>query len=178
MSSEAQDPSALATLLSGSPTYKRWVKSLFNHLIMHSSEWEEYARLGDVPSILAEPGISPEFVSAAKKILNTALLTLIKKSSTGDARELIDDFCGSSSGETNAKELLDFLYQKYSVNDVQTVYDCISRIHSMANATAEEKVTWVRSFTDVIFNFPNIRSLISTVTDPSQRSICMAELNA
>ena len=178
MNPEAQDSSALATLLSGSTTYKRWVKSLFNHLIMHSSEWEEYARLGDVPTILAEPGISPESVSAAKKILNTALLTLIKKSSTGDARELIDNYCDSSSGETNAKELLDFLYQKYSVNDVQTVYDCISRIHSMTNASVEEKVDWVRSVTDLIFNFPNIQSLISAVTDPTQRSVCMAELDA
>ena len=178
MNPEAQDSSALATVLSGSTTYKRWVKSLFNHLIMHSSEWEEYARLGDVPTILAEPGISPESVSAAKKILNTALLTLIKKSSTGDARELIDNYCDSSSGETNAKELLDFLYQKYSVNDVQTVYDCISRMYSMVNATVEEKVAWVRSFTDVIFNFPNTMSLISNVSDPSQRSICMAEFNA
>ena len=134
--------------------------------------------LGDVPTILAEPGISPESVSAAKKILNTALLTLIKKSSTGDARELIDNYCDSSSGETNAKELLDFLYQKYSVNDVQTVYDCISRIHSMTNASVEEKVDWVRSVTDLIFNFPNIQSLISAVTDPTQRSVCMAELDA
>ena len=178
MSPEAQDSSALAAVLSGSTTYKRWVKSLFNHLIMHSSEWEEYARLGDVPSILAEPGISPGYVQAAKKILNTALLTLIKKSSTGDARGLIDNYCNNSSGETNAKERLDFLYQKYSMTDVQTVYECVSRMYSMANASVEEKVDWVRSVTDLIFNFPSIQSLISAVTDPTQRSICMAELDA
>ena len=65
-------------------------------------------------------------MSAAKKILNTALLMSIKKSSTGDARELIDDYCDGSSGETNAKELLDFLYQKYSVDDIQTAYGFIS----------------------------------------------------
>ena len=134
--------------------------------------WETYQLL------LLNLVISPESVSAIRKILNTALLTLIKKSSTGDARELIDDYCDSSSGETNAKELLDFLSQEYSVTDVQTAYECVSRMHSMVNATIEEKVAWAGSFTDVAFNFPNISSLISAVTNPSQRSACMSEFNA
>ena len=64
------------------------------------------------------------------------------------------------------------------MTDVQTAYECVSRMHSMVNATIEEKVARVRSFTDVIFNFPNFRSLISAVSNPSQRSICMAEFNA
>ena len=56
MSPGAQDSSALVTFPSGSTAYKRWVKSLFNHLIMHSSEWGEYARLGEVPTVVAELG--------------------------------------------------------------------------------------------------------------------------
>ena len=53
------------------------------------------------------------------------------------------------------------------MTDVKTVNDCISRIHSMANATIEEKVTWVRSFTDVTLNFSNVVSLFSAVTNDS-----------
>ena len=77
-----------------------------------------------------------------------------------------------------SRNLQDYLYQKYSVTDFQTAYECASRVHSLVNATIEEKVAWARSFADVAFNFPNIKSLISAVSDPSQRSICMAEFNA
>ena len=77
-----------------------------------------------------------------------------------------------------SRNLQDHLYQKYSVTDFQTAYECASRVHSLVNATIEEKVAWARSFADVAFNFPNIKSLISAVSDPSQRSICMAEFNA
>ena len=81
MSPGAQDSSALVTFPSGSTAYKRWVKSLFNHLIMHSSEWEEYARWEKYQLLLLNLVISPEAVSAAKKILNTALDFVGTKSS-------------------------------------------------------------------------------------------------
>ena len=55
MSPDALDSEALTTKLSGHASYKAWHKSLLNHLISYSSEWEEYARTGDID---VEQGVS------------------------------------------------------------------------------------------------------------------------
>ena len=59
MSPDAFDSEALTTKLSGHASYKAWHKSLLNHLISYSSEWEEYARTGDIDSAVQEFNLSP-----------------------------------------------------------------------------------------------------------------------
>ena len=63
---------------------------------------------------------------------------LVKKSSTGEFRFFVDNFCNSSGNGSNAKELLDMLYQKDTVNDVQNVYNYFSDVYSVENVSIGE----------------------------------------
>ena len=67
-----------------------------------------------------------------------ALPTVIKKLSKVETRKGVDNFCNSSSNGTNTKELLDMLYQKDTVNDVQTIYNCLSDVYSVENVIVGE----------------------------------------
>ena len=124
MSPDALDSEALTTKLSklsGHASYKAWHKSLLNHLISYSSEWEEYARTGDIDSAVQEFSLSPSTHSAAKNVLNHALLMLIKKTTTDAAHEFVIKFCKNAPGPVNAKQLLDALSAKYSVGEIAVV---------------------------------------------------------
>ena len=110
---EVSNSEALTTKLSGHASYKAWHKSLINHLISYSSEWEEYARTGDIDSVVLEFNLSPSTHSAAKNVLNHALLMLIKKTTTDAAHEFVIKFCKNAPGLVNAKQLLDALSAKY-----------------------------------------------------------------
>ena len=58
--------------------------------------------------------------------------------STGEARKCVDNIYNNSSNRTNTKELLEMLHQKNTVNDVQTIHNCLSDIHSLEDVTIEE----------------------------------------
>ena len=89
-------------------------------MISYSTEWEEYARTGDIESVVQEYNLSPSVYSTAKNVLNHALLVLIKKTTTDDAHEFVIKFCKDAPGFANTKQLLDALSAKYSVGTVQS----------------------------------------------------------
>ncbi len=149
MSPDALDSEALTTKLSGHASYKAWHKSLLNHLISYSSEWEEYARTGDIDSVVLEFNLSPSTHSAAKNVLNHALLMLIKKTTTDATHEFVIKFCKNAPGLVNAKQLLDALSAKYSVGTVQSDATCYSRIPTIIKASSiKEKLQWVTDLAD------------------------------
>ena len=101
MSPEVSNSKTLTTKLSGHASYKAWHKSLLNHLISYSSEWEEYARTGDIDSVVLEFNLSPSTHSVAKNVLNHALLMLIKKTTTDAAHEFVIKFCKNAPALLN-----------------------------------------------------------------------------
>ena len=109
MSPDALDSEALTTKLRAHTSYKVWYKSLFTHLISCSSEWEEYARIGDIDSVVQEYNLSPSVYSSAKNVLNRAPLMLIKKTTTDATHKFVIKFCKEAPAFVNAKQLLDAL---------------------------------------------------------------------
>ena len=162
MSPDALDPEALTTKLSGHASYKAWYKSLFSHLISYSSEWEEYARTGDIDSVVQEYNLSPSMHSAAKNVLNHALLMLIKKTTTDAAHEFVVKFCKNAPASVNAKQLLDALSAKYSVGTFESDAELYSKIPTMIKASsAKEKLQWVNDLADLVFALPKFSAVIS-----------------
>ena len=66
MSPDELNSEALTTKQRGHAQYKVWYKSLASHLISYYSEWEEYARTGDIESVVQEHNLSPSVCSSAK----------------------------------------------------------------------------------------------------------------
>ena len=164
MSPDALDSEALTTKLSGHASYKAWHKSLLNHLISYSSEWEEYVRTSDIDSVAQEFNLSPSMHSAAKNVLNHALLMLVKKTTTDAAHEFVIKFCKNAPALVNAKQLLDALPAKYSVGTVQSDATCYSRIPTIIKASSpKEKLQWVTNLADLVFSLPKYSAVISEV---------------
>ena len=162
MSPGALNPEALTTKLSGHASYKVWYKSLFSHLISCSSEWEEYARTGDIDSVVQEYNLSPSVYSTAKNVLNHALLVLIKKTTTDAAHEFVIKFCREAPGFANAKQLLDALSAKYSVGTVQADATYYSRIPTLIKtSSAKEKLQWASDLADLVFTLPKYSAVIN-----------------
>ena len=162
MSPDAPDSEALTTKLSGHASYKAWHKSLLNHLISYSSEWEEYVRTGDIESVVLEFNLSPSTHSAAKNVLNHALLMLIKKTTTNAAHGFVIKFCKNAPGLVNVKQLVDALSAKYSVGTVQCDATCYTRIPTIINASSiKEKLQWVTVLADLVFALPGISAIVS-----------------
>ena len=103
---------------------------------------------------------------ATKKTPNAALQTLFKKLSTSETHKCVDTFFNKSSNGTNTKELLDMLYQKNTVNGVQTIYNCPSDIHSVENVTIEEDCSGRNLLDELVFDLPNTMTLVSAVASP------------
>ena len=66
MGPDALDSEALTIKQHNHAQYKDWYKSLISHLIFYSFEWEEYARTGDIESVVQEHNLSPSVCSSAK----------------------------------------------------------------------------------------------------------------
>ena len=162
VSPDVLDSEALTTKLCGHAQYKDWYKSLISHLISHSSEWEEYARTGDIESVVQEHNLSPSVYSTAKNVLNHALLVLIKKTTTDAAHEFVIKFCREAPGFANTKQLLDALSAKYSVGTVQSDAAYYFKIPTLIKASsAKEKLQWVNDLADLVFTLPKYSAVIS-----------------
>ena len=165
MSPDALDSEALTTKLSGHASYKAWYKSLINHLISYSSEWEEYARTGDIDSVVQEFNLSPSMHAVAKNVLNHALLVLIKKTTIDAAHEFVIRFCKNAPTFVNAKQLLDALSDKYSVGTVQSDAAYYCRIPTLIRASsAKERLQWANDLADLVFSLPKYSAVISGET--------------
>ena len=162
MSPDALNSEALTTKLRGHAQYKDWYKSLISHLISYSSEWEEYARTGDIESVVQEHNLSPSVYSSAKNVLNHALLMLIKKTTTDAAHEFVIKFCKEAPAFVNAKQLLDALSAKYSVGTVQSDAAYYFKIPTLIKtSSAKEKLQWVNDLTDLVFTLPKYSAVIN-----------------
>ena len=162
MSPDALDSEALTTKLRGHAQYKVWYKSLASHLISYSSEWEEYARTGDIESVVQEHNLSPSVYSTAKNVLNHALLVLIKKTTTDAAHEFVIKFFKEAPAFVNAKQLLDALSAKYSVGTVQSDAAYYFKIPTLIKASsAREKLQWASDLADLVFTLPKYSAVIN-----------------
>ena len=162
MSPDTLDSEALTTKLRGHAQYKVWYKSLASHLISYSSEWEEYARTGDIESVVQEHSLSPSVYSSAKNVLNHALLMLIKKTTTDAAHEFVIKFCKEAPAFVNAKQLLDALSAKYSVGTVQSDAAYYFKIPTLIKASSvKEKLQWASDLADLVFTLPKYSAVIS-----------------
>ena len=162
VSPDALDSEALTTKLRGYAQYKDWYKSLISHLISYSSEWEEYARTGDIESVVQEHNLSPSVYSSAKNVLNHALLMLIKKITTDAAHKFVIKFCREAPAFVNAKQLLDALSAKYSVGTVQSDAAYYFKIPTLIKtSSAKEKLQWVNDLADLVFTLPKYSAVIN-----------------
>ena len=106
--------------------------------------------------------MSPSTHSAAKNVLNHALLMLVKKTTIDAAHEFVIKFCKNAPGLVNAKQLLDALSAKYSVGTVQSNATCYSRIPTIIKASSiKEKLQWVTDLADLVFALPKYSAVIS-----------------
>ena len=70
------------------------------------------------------------------------------------------------------------LYQKSTVNDVQTVYNT-SLTSTTWKMLPREKITQVGTPPNgLVFDLPNTMTLVSAVAGPSQMTACTAEFDA
>ena len=66
------------------------------------------------------------------------------------------------------------LYQKNTVNVVQTVHNCLSDIHYVENVTIREDCLGKNPSDELVFDLPNTMTLVSVVAGPSQMTPCTA----
>ena len=107
-----------------------------------------------------------------------ALPTVIKKLSKVETRKGVDNFCNILSNGTNTRELLDMLYQKDTLNDVQTIYNCLSDVYSVENVSVGEGRLGKDPFSGPVFKLLNNMTLIPVLTVPSRMTAYTTELDA
>ena len=162
MSADALNPEALTIKLNGHASYRAHYGSSVSHLIFYSSEWEEYARTGDIESVVQEHNLSPSVYSSVKNVLNHALLMLIKKTTADAAHEFVIKFCKDAPAFVNAKQLLDALSAKCSVGTVQSDAAYYFKIPTLIKASSVKgKLQWVNDLADLVFTLPKYSAVIN-----------------
>ena len=162
MSADELNSEALTIKLNGHASYRAHYGSSVSYLIFYSFEWEEYARTGDIESVVQEHNLSPSVYSSAKNVLNRALLMLIKKTTTDAAHEFVIKFCKDAPAFLNAERLLDALFAKYSVVTVHSDAGYYFKIPTLIKASSvKEKLQWVNDLADLVFSLPKYSAVIS-----------------
>lgn len=122
-----------------------------NHLIAHSSEWDEYARTGNIEASITGYSLNDNIVDVIRRTVDNALFTLIKRTCEGDAKRFIEDFYKNTISNVSSKMLLDALIEKYDISTVENVAEVWNKLVPMTKKGIEERINWVIDVAEKVF---------------------------
>ncbi|EDO14304.1 Tkp5 protein [Vanderwaltozyma polyspora DSM 70294] len=161
--------------LLGVQNYDMWYHYFMQVVGEASHIWSEYVETGDIQSVRIEYGLPDIQIKSMKIILDTNLVSLIKKNVSKDIEKKIrNSFLMTKRSGPTGLLLLEYLKKKYGRKCVKSTMPIFSEVNSASSKPLDERGDWAIKFVNTMFNCSDELDINNFFDDPAIKSAVSA----